>query len=99
MRGAERIIFAFRPLGETGQPAAGPQCANPVAAAGQDFVRISLVSNVPDQLVRRRVEHVMQRDGKLDNAQARAEMAAGHGDGGDRFSTQLVRDLFKVRSA
>ena len=47
----------------------------PVAAAGQHLVRIGLVADVPDQAVIGRIEHVMQRDGQLDRAQAGGEMA------------------------
>ncbi len=38
----------------------------------------------------------MQRHGKLDHAEAGAEMAAGDGDGVDRLSAQFVRDLPKL---
>jgi hypothetical protein len=99
MRGTERIIFAFRPFGETGKSAAGTQRANPIAPAGQDFVRIGLVSNVPNQSVCRGIEYVMQRNGKLDNSQARTKMSTSHSDGGNRFSAQLVGYLLQVGSA
>ena len=69
---AERIIFALGALGEARQAAALAQRADPVAPAGQDLVRIGLVANVPDQLVGGGVEHVVQRNGQLDHAQARA---------------------------
>jgi hypothetical protein len=35
----------------------------------------------------------MERDGQLDDAEARAEMAAGHGHGGDRLLPELVGEL------
>ena len=93
MGGAERIVVAFGALGETGQPAAGAQGADAVAAAGQDLVRIGLMADVPDQAVARGVEDVMDRGGQLDDAEAGAEMAAGDRDGVDGFLTQLVGDL------
>jgi hypothetical protein len=43
---------------------------------GQDLVRISLVADVPDQAVMGRIENVMQRDGQLDRAKSRGEVAA-----------------------
>jgi hypothetical protein len=67
MGGAERIVFALRPLGETGQAAALAQRADAVAAAGEDFVRISLVPDVLDQPITRRIEDIMQRHRQLDN--------------------------------
>ena len=72
------------------------QRADAVAAAGDDLVRIGLVADVPDQPVARRVEHPVQRNGELDNAEAGAEVAAGHRYGVDRFLAQLGRELRKV---
>ncbi len=71
MRRAERVVFALGALGEAGQAAALAQRADAVAPAGQDLVRIGLVADVPDQPVARRVEDVVQRDGQLDDAEAR----------------------------
>ena len=70
--------------------------ADAVAPAGQDLVRIGLVADVPDQAVARRVEHIMQRDGQLDHAEAGAEMAAGHRDGVDRLLAQFVGELAQL---
>ena len=96
MRRAERVEVALRALGEAGEPAALAQRADAVAPAGQDLVRIGLVADVPDQPVVRRVEDGMQRDRKLDDAEAGAEMSAGHGDRVDGLAAQLVGDLAKL---
>ena len=93
MRGAERIVIAFGPLGETGQPAPGAQRANAIAPAGQDLVRIGLMADVPDQAIARSVEHIVQGGRQLDDAEAGAEMAACDRDRIDGFLTQLVGDL------
>ena len=66
--GAERVVFAFGPLGEAGQAAALAQGADAIAAAGEDLVRIGLMADIPDQPVARRVEHIMQRHRQLDDA-------------------------------
>src|SRR3546814_18259823 len=66
MRRAERVIVALAALGEARKAAAGPQGPDPVAAPGDDLVRIALVADVPHDLVARRVEHIMQRGGQLD---------------------------------
>ena len=63
MGGAERVIGTFDPPGEPGQPLFLPQGMHARAASGQDFVGIALVTNVPDQPVVGRVEHVMQGNG------------------------------------
>src|SRR6185295_1601357 len=60
---------------------------------GQDLVRVSLVSNVPDEAVTGRIEHVMKRDRQLDNAEPGPEMPAGYRHRVDRLSAQLVGDL------
>ncbi len=96
MRGAERVVFAFGALGEAGQAAALPQRANAVAPAGENFVRIGLVADIPDQPVRRRIEDIMQRDCQLDNAEPCTEMPAGLGDGVDSFGPQLVGELLEL---
>ena len=51
------------------------------------------MADVPDQPVLRRVEDVMERHRQLDDAEAGAEVAAGHRDGVDGFLTKLVCDL------
>ena len=78
------------------KPAALAQGTDAVAPAGQDLVRIGLMADIPDQPVVRRVEHVVQRDGELDDAKAGAEMAAGHRDGVDRLGAQLVGKAAKI---
>ena len=97
MRRAERVVFAFGALGETGQPAALANGADAVAPAGQDLVRIGLMADIPDQPVMRRVEDVVQRHGQLDHAEPRAEMAAGDRDRVDQLGAQLVGDLPQIR--
>ena len=99
MRGAERIERALAALGEAGQSAAGPQGVDAVAAAGEDLVRIGLVADVPDQPVARRVEDIMQRHGQFDDAQPRAEMAAGLRHRANGFGPQLVSDRPEFRGA
>ncbi len=93
MRGAERVVFALGALGEAGQPAAHTQRADAIAAVGENFVRIGLVADVPDQPVGRRVEDVMQRHRELDDAKPGAEMAAGDRDRVDGFTPQFVGKL------
>ena len=68
MRRAKRIVDTLRSLGKAGQTAALPQRQHPVAPAGEDLVGIGLVAYVPDQLVARGREHVVQGHGQLDDA-------------------------------
>ncbi len=96
MRGAERVVFALRALGEAGEPAALAQRADAVAPAGQDLVRIGLVADVPDQPVARRVEDIMQRHGEFDDAEPGAQMAAGDRNRADRLGAQFVGERAQV---
>ena len=98
MRGAEWIIFAFAALGETRKPATRPQCADPVAASGENFVRIALMDNIPDQTVVGRVEHIMDGGGQLHNAKSGPQMSTCYRNGGNSFSAKLVGQLAKLRN-
>jgi hypothetical protein len=93
MRGAERIVLALAPPGEAAEAPALPKGADAVAPAGDDLVRIGLMADVPDQLVVRRVEHIVKRHGELDDAECRAEMSAGDRHRRDRLLAQLVGEL------
>ena len=53
------------------------QRLEPLEASGQELVRVGLVARVPDDPVARRFEQPVQRDRELDDAQRRAEVAAG----------------------
>ena len=96
MRSAEGIVFALAALGEARQAAALTQGADTVAPSGQDLVRIALVADIPDELVLRRVEHVMDRHGQLDHAEARAEMPAAGTDRVDHLAAQFVGQLAQL---
>ena len=76
MRGAEGIVFALAAAGEAGQAAALAQGADSVAPAGENFMRIGLMPDVPDQPVAGGFENRVQRDGQLHHAQGCPEMPA-----------------------
>src|SRR6185312_810273 len=96
MCGAETVVFALGALGEPGEATTGAQGPNSVTASGQDFVRIGLMADVPDELVGRRVEDVVQRDGQLDDAETRTKVSAGGGDHVDGLGAQLIGNLPEV---
>src|SRR5207237_3975369 len=93
MRRTETVVDAFAALGEPGESSALPERANAIAAAGDDLVRIGLMADVPDQLVARRIEDVMNRDGQFNNTEPGAKMAAAHRHRGDRLLAKFVRNL------
>ena len=96
MGGAERIVFAFRALGESRQAPALAQRADAVAPAGEDLVRIGLMADIPEQPVARRVEQIVQRNSELDHAEPGTQMSAGHRHRADGLGPQFVRDLAEI---
>ena len=82
----EAWLFSMTSCGGLGaarvarQPAALAQRAEAVLAARDDLVDVGLVPGVPDDPVARRVEDPVQREGDLDDAEARAEVPTGARD-------------------
>ena len=67
-----------------------------VAAAGEDLVRVGLVADVPEDLVARRVEQAVQRDGELAGAEVGAEVPADLADRVDDQLADLLRHLLEL---
>ncbi len=67
--GAEAVVGALAAHEETAGPAGAAQVPEELAApARQQLVHVALVGDVEDELVVRRIEYPMQRDGQLDHA-------------------------------
>lgn len=95
MRRPKRVIGTFTALGETRQTAGLAQRANSVASSGQYFVRITLVPDIPDQPIFRRVKNRVQSRGQFDNAQASPKMPASNRNRRDRFRPHFIRQRMK----
>ena len=65
MRRAERVVLALDAAGKAGNAAELAQPCHLLAPAGQDLVRVRLMTDVPDDPVARRVEHVVKRDASV----------------------------------
>ena len=78
VRRAEGVVLAFLPAGKARETATLAQGTDLLAPAGQDLVRIALMADIPDQLIPRRIEQVVQGDGQFDNAEAGTQMSAGN---------------------
>ncbi len=72
------------------------ECADAIAASGENFVRIALVADIANEPVARRIEDAMDGEGQFDDAEAGTQMAAGDGDGFNRLASQLFGKLFHV---
>ncbi|KAI0561881.1 1-deoxyxylulose-5-phosphate synthase [Gracilaria domingensis] len=75
------------------------QRVHAVAAPREDLVRVGLVRHVPDEAVVRGVEDVVQRNGELDDAQRRAQVAARGRHGAQHVPAQLVRQRAQIGGA
>ena len=93
MAGAHDVVLGLGDRAERREPAVLADRVEPVAAAGQDLVRVGLVADVPEDLVARRVEQAVQRDGELAGAEVGAEVAADLADRVDDQLADLLRDL------
>ena len=69
---------------------------NAIEPAGKHLVDVALVADVEDELVLRRVEDAMQRDGQLDHAEVRSEMAAGLREDFDQLIAHFLRELRQI---
>src|SRR3569833_3212488 len=78
MAGAKRIVGAFLAVGEACETTGLAQRSNSVTTTSQDLMWISLMADVPNQTIVRRVEDPMQGYGEFDDSEARTKMAAGH---------------------
>ena len=67
-----------------------------LAATGQDLVAVSLVADVPDQLVMGSIEDVMKGDGKFDDPEGGAKMTSVHGNHVDDIIPQFSGHLIQV---
>ena len=70
-----------------------------VAAAGDDLVPVGLVPHVPHDLVARRVEYVVQREGEIDRAEAGTEVPAGAAHLGEDLVAQVTRNRGQLMHA
>ena len=93
MTGPERVVLAFAALGKARQSAALPERQHLVAPSGENFMGITLVTDVPNQAVIRGIENMMQGDRKLDNAQRSAKVPARDGDHAHGLAAHFIGQL------
>ena len=94
--GVAAVEHVVRRLGASREAADAVELAQrpePLEPAGQQLVRVGLVAGVPDDPVARRLEQPVERDRQLDDAERRAEVAAGVRDGPDDRLADLDRQL------
>ena len=89
--GIERVMRALLAAGKTEQSIEETEAAEPVPPAGEDLVGVALVTDVPDELVARRVEDVVKGQRQLDDPEVRGEVAPVPGDRGDDLGPNFGR--------
>jgi hypothetical protein len=65
----EHVVRRLRAAREATDPVERAQRPKALESAGQQLVRIGLMTRVPDDLVARRLEQSMERDRELDDAE------------------------------
>jgi len=96
MAHAEGVERAFAASGEGSEPVFALDGLQPVAASGQDFMRIGLMPHVPHQPVMRRLKDIMERDRELDRSQTGGEVATHLAYGLNQVLTQLGGERFEI---
>ena len=72
-KGIEATFTAFR---ETGKPLRLPDGCKSLHSSSKDFMRIGLMTHIPNDPVFGRIQHVMQCNGEFYNPQSCTKMAA-----------------------
>ena len=102
---AVAIVLAFGAQHEAVQAAGLADGVEAIEAAGQNLVNVGLMADVEEEAVGRGIEDGVQREGEFDDAEVRAEVAAGVGEGlnqeGADFLGQIrhLVGLSRLRSA
>ena len=94
MPGNESVMLAFAGLGKAGKSALGADAGD--VAAGEQLVRIALVSHVPHDRLVRRIKNIVQRHRKLHRAEVRGKMSAGYRNLIKNFFAKLEAKFVKL---
>jgi hypothetical protein len=93
---ARHVVLRLEDRAERRKTAVGADRGQFVAPARQDLVRVSLVPDVPDDLVARRVEHRVERDRQLAGAEVGGEVPSDLSDGLDDVLADLLSQLLQL---
>src|SRR5690606_16442581 len=87
------IVFAFTPLGKTGNASIKTIGMKHIFPACKNFVAISLVAYIPNQLIAGCIENVVQRSRKLNYPKACTKMPSINRHIVNDEMTQFVTEL------
>mmetsp|Transcript_17615 Transcript_17615/g.50115 ORF Transcript_17615/g.50115 Transcript_17615/m.50115 type:complete len:246 (+) Transcript_17615:1723-2460(+) len=94
--GAESVIVGLFAFGESGEATSLPQGVNIFAPTGEDLMRLALVRDVPTDLVVGGVINMVQRNREFDDAEAGAQVSAGHRHGVQHLPSNFFREVFQL---
>src|SRR5690554_1303680 len=97
MRGAKGIVRGFAALGETRYAIELAQVGHGFASTRENFVRIRLMPDIPDNRIVRGVENVVQRNGQFDRSQVGRQMPPSLRDRLQDELAQLLSQVFQAR--
>ncbi len=96
MRSTKVVVLALATPREPGQAVELAQAPHALAAAGEDLVRIALMTHVPNQTVIRQVEHVVDGHREFDRPQIGRQMPARAGHRSQQELAQLIGQLLEL---
>ena len=90
---AVAVVFALGAQKEAIEPAELAHRIETIAPPGKQFVDVALMTDVQNELVVRRVEDAVHRNGQFDDTEIRPQMAAGLRKDTDQFVPNFLREL------
>jgi hypothetical protein len=97
VRVLDPVVLGFDAARVTGQPVAGAEGVEPVCSTGDDLVHISLVAGVEQERILRGVEHPVQHQRQLDDAEVGPEVPAALGNLVHQKDPDLVCEVGEFR--
>ncbi len=92
----EGVVFGFAALGKPGQSMLLTDRSDALATPGENLVRVTLMTYIPDQPVVRGVVQIVQGHGQLHHPESGAEVAAGLTYGIEQVFAQFIHHLLKL---
>ena len=102
MAGGKGVIGAFVFSGKSGKTAELSNRFESVVSSGDDFMRIGLVPDIPDDFILGCVKYIMKGDGQFNSPQTGGKMTPFFGydidDAFDGFRLTITFNSFRERS-
>src|SRR5438445_5108283 len=96
MSGTECVILRFVTTKKSRQSAVFLDRMKLIASSGQYLVRVSLMADVPDELVARRIKNVVHRHRELDRSETCSCVASDPRAGVDNELANLVGNFLQI---